>query len=174
MRRSRPRFPPSFREKLAANEAALKAMSPTGELPERMQAQFDAMRPKPRKPRLPRLNAPTEPLERDIQSAIMEALEIHPRVVKVIRCNSGGSMYRGKDGRDHLVLFTSEPVVDLHVMLRNPAGWGWLEIKRPSFKGPRDLREERQAAFLAAVREAGGIGAFVRSVDEALEAICAG
>lgn len=202
--RRRPRFPPSFREKLAANEAALKAMSPTGELPERMQAQFDALRPKPRKPRLPRLdvgekesavftdivenNAPPlediarkhmprvdsphkEPLERDILKAIVQALRYHPRVIKCVRANSGGAYFRNAQGKDALVTFTSEPVPDLHIMLRNPCGWGWLEIKRPSFKGPRDAREERQAAFLAAVREAGGVGCFVRSVTEALEAI---
>ena len=146
-------------------------MSPDGKLPERIQAGFDALRPKPPRKRLPRLDAPTEPLERDIQSAIIEALEIHPRVVKVIRTNSGAAAYEGRNGKKYLVHFNSEPVVDLHIMLRNPQGWGWLEVKRESFKAPRDERELKQAAFLAAVREAGGIGQFVRSVDEALEAI---
>ena len=167
----------TLREKIERNERALRFMSATGELAPSVQAGFDEFKerhpePKKRATRLPRLDAPTEPLERDIQSAIIEALELHPRVIKVVRCNSGGSMYRGKDGREHLVLFTSEPVVDLHIMLRNPGRLGWLEVKRPSFKGvPRDLREEKQARFLAAVREAGGIGCFVRSVEEAIAAI---
>ena len=141
-------------------------------LEHRAWAQTAAQAPRPRAPRLPRADAiHKEPLERDIQSAIMEALQLHPRVIKVVRTNSGGSMYRGKDGRDHLVLFTSEPVVDLHIMLRNPGRLGWLEVKRPSWKRPTDEREERQARFLACVREAGGIGCFVRSVEEAIAAI---
>ena len=142
-------------------------------LEHRAWAQAAAQAPRPTRPRLPRADAINkEPLERDIQKAIIDVLELHPRVIKVIRANSGGAMYRDKFGREHLVLFTSEPVVDLHILLRNPSRICWLEVKRPSFKGvPRDLREEKQAAFLAAVREAGGIGCFVRSVDEAIAAI---
>ena len=172
MRRRPLSFPLSHREKLRQNAKALEALAAaSGRAHPPHLAEQIAKAAAPPKRRLPRLDAPTEPLERDIQSAIMEALEIHPRCVKVIRCNSGGSMYRGKDGREHLVLFTSEPVVDLHVMLCNPAGWGWIEVKRPSWKHPTDARETRQAQFLDAVRRAGGIGAFVRSVEEALAAI---
>lgn len=169
--RRRLRFPITFRERIASNEAALKAMSSDGKLPEALQRGFDELRPPPPRKRLPRLDAPTEPLERDIQSAIMEALLLHPRVVKAVRTNSGAAMYKSPQGRDYMVHFTSEPVVDIHFMLRNPHGWGWFEVKRPSFRSPRDLREERQAAFLAAVREAGGIGEFVRSVTETIAAI---
>ena len=169
--RRRLRFPPTFREKLASNEAALKALSPDGKLTERMQASFDAVRPPPPRLRAPRLDAPHKPLERDVQRAVIEALRLHPRVLKVVRFNSGGSMHRGANGKDYLVMFSSEPVPDLHIMLRNPPQIGWLEVKRPGWSRPVDLREERQAAFLAAVREAGGIGQFVRSVDEAIAAI---
>ena len=181
--RRRIRFPPSFREKLAANEAAVKAMSPTGELPERMQAQFDALRPKPRRSRLPVMHSPDKPpLERDIQAAIIEALRLQPHVIKVIRFNAGGAYYRNAQGKDALVLFSSEPVVDLYVLMRGkreserfdlytPGRTAWLEVKRPDWSKPRDLREERQAAFLQCVREAGGIGAFVRSVEEAIAAM---
>ena len=170
--RRRLRFPPSFRAKMAANEAALRAMSPDGKLPEAMQARFDALRPKPRKPRVPRLptlDAPHKPLEREIQKAIIEALRLHPRVLKVVRFNSGGSMHRGANGKEYLVMFSSEPVPDLFVLLRG--GFAWLEVKRPGWRQPTDEREMRQSRFLATVREAGGIGCFVRSVDEALEAI---
>ena len=170
--RRRLNFPITFRQRIAANEAAARAMSPDGKLPPHMQRAFDAVRPAPVRKRLPRLDAPHKPLERDIQRAIIEALRLHPRVIKVTRFNSGGSMHRGSDGRDRLVLFSSEPVPDLFVLLRDSkAGFAWLEVKRPGWSRPTDLREERQAAFLAAVREAGGIGQFVRSVDEALAAI---
>jgi hypothetical protein len=172
--RRRLNFPITFRQRIAANEAAARAMSPDGKLPEAMQRAFDAVRPapaRPRKQRAERLDAPHKPLERDIQKAIIEALRLHPRVIKVTRFNSGGSMHRGADGRDRLVLFSSEPVPDLFVLLRG--GFAWLEVKRPGWSRPTDLREERQAAFLAAVREAGGIGQFVRSIDEAIAAIAA-
>jgi hypothetical protein len=167
--RRRLRFPPTFRQKIAANEAALRALSPDGTLPEPMQRALEAVKPPPPRKRLPKLDAPHKPLERDIQRAIIEALRLHPRVLKVVRFNSGGSMHRGANGKDYLVMFSSEPVPDLFVLLRG--GFAWLEVKRPGWSRPTDLREERQAAFLAAVREAGGIGQFVRSVDEAIAAI---
>lgn len=146
-------------------------MSPTADLPAPLQRAFDAVKPPPPRKRLPRLDAPHKPLERDIQRAIIEALRLHPRVLKVVRFNSGGSMHRGANGKDYLVMFSSEPVPDLFVLLRG--GFAWLEVKREGWQRPSDAREERQAAFLAAVREAGGIGCFVRSVDEALAAISA-
>ena len=164
----------TLREKIERNERALRFLSATGTLAPSVQAGFDEFRerhPEPKR-RVPRLDAPhKEPLERDIQKAIIQALRLHPRVIKVVRFNSGGSIHRGADGRDQLVLFSSEPVPDLFVLLKG--GFAWLEVKRPSFKSPRDEREERQARFLAAVREAGGIGCFVRSVDEAIDAIAA-
>ena len=180
----RARFRPTFRQQLAANEAALKAMSPDGTLGP-MQKAFDELRPAPPRKRMPRLDSPDKaPLERDIQAAIIEALHLQPHVIKVIRFNAGGAYYRNAQGKDALVLFSSEPVVDLYVLMRERVAplnsnrvalhaprTAWLEVKRPGWSKPRDLREERQAAFLAAVREAGGIGQFVRSVDEALEAI---
>jgi hypothetical protein len=163
------RFPITFRQQIANNEAALRALSPDGTLPEPLQKALDKVRPPPPRQRATRLDAPHKPLERDIQRAIIEALRLHQRVIKVTRFNSGGSMHRGANGKDYLVMFSSEPVPDLFVLLRG--GFAWLEVKRPGWSRPTDLREERQAAFLAAVRDAGGIGCFVRSVDEAIAAI---
>lgn len=161
----------TFREKIASNEAALRAMSPDGVLPEALQRALDKVKPPPPRPYQRRergeRSATEEPLERDIQQAIIQALELRPEVVKVVRFNAGAAYFYKPDGSKSLVNFSSEPVVDLYVMLRG-GRYAWLEVKRPSFKVPRNEREERQAAFLAAVREAGGIGAFVRGVDEAL------
>ena len=162
-------FPITFRQKIANNEAALRALSPDGTLPEPMQRALAAVKPPPLRKRAP--PQPTgEPLEADIQKAIMQALELRPEVVKVVRFNAGAAYFYKPDGSKSLVHFSSEPVVDLYVLMRG-GRYAWLEVKRPSFKAPRDLREERQAAFLVAVREAGGIGQFVRSVDEAIAAI---
>ena len=165
------KFPMTFRQQIAANEAALRALSPDGTLPGPLQKALEAVKPPPLRKRAPRLDAPHKPLERDVQRAIIEALRLHPRVIKVCRFNSGGSMHRGANGKDYLVMFSSEPVPDLFVLLKAPPRICWMEVKRPGWDRPRDLREERQAAFLAAVREAGGIGKFVRSVDEAIAAI---
>ncbi|MDZ4250400.1 MAG: hypothetical protein U0990_09955, partial [Candidatus Nanopelagicales bacterium] len=162
-------FPITFRQQIANNEAALRALSPDGTLPEPLQKALDKVKPPPLRKRAPRLDAPHKPFERDVQRAIIEALRLHPRVIKVTRFNSGGSMHRGANGKDYLVMFSSEPVPDLFVLLRG--GFAWLEVKRPGWQRPTDLREERQAAFLAAVREAGGIGCFVRSIDEAIAVI---
>ena len=161
----------TLREKIERNERALRFMSATGTLAPSVQAGFDefkARHPEPKK-RLPRIDAPHKPLEREIQKAIIQALRLHPRVLKVVRFNSGGSMHRDNQGRDHLVMFSSEPVPDLYVLLKG--GFAWLEVKRPPWSRPTDAREELQARFLAAVREAGGIGCFVRSVKEAIAAI---
>ena len=167
--RRRLRFPPTFRQKIANNEAALRALSSDGTLPEPLQNALDKVKPPPARKRAP--PKPTgEPLEADIQKAIIQALELHPEVVKVVRFNAGAAYFYKPDGSRSLIHFSSEPVVDLYVVMRG-GRYAWLEVKRPSFKAPRDLREERQAAFLAAVREAGGIGQFVRSIEEAIAAI---
>lgn len=183
-RRSRPRFPLPLREKIKRNIASLRAqgIEPTPS----MLAMAEELSPPERKPRparLPHLDSPhKEPLERDIQKAIIEALKLQPHVIKVVRFNSGGAYYRNAQGRDGLVLFSSEPVVDLYVLMYSEhetvdddvlvyRRTAWLEVKRPSWKSPTDARETRQAQFLDAVRQAGCIGAFVRSVDEALDAI---
>src|SRR3990167_6735032 len=163
------KFPMTHRQKIAANEAALRALSPDGTLPGPLKKALDKVKPPPLRKRAERLDAPHKPLERDVQRAVIEALRLHPRVLKVVRFNSGGSMHRGANGKDYLVMFSSEPVPDLFVLIRG--GFAWLEVKRPGWSRPTDLREERQAAFLSAVREAGGIGCFVRSIDEALAAI---
>lgn len=175
MRRRPLSFPVSHREKLRQNAKALEALAAASgrQHPPHLAEQIaKAAEPaKQRQRRLPTLDAQHKPLEREIQRAIIEALRLHPRVIKVTRFNSGGSLSRDANGREHLVLFSSEPVPDLFGLLRNPPGFFWYEVKRDGWSRPRDYREERQAAFLEAVRQAGGIGQFVRSVDEALEAI---
>jgi hypothetical protein len=162
--RRRLNFPLPIRERIRRNLLGIE------NAPASLLAMAEELRGPEPKRRAPRLDSPHKaPLERDIQKAIIEALRLHPRVLKVTRFNSGGSMHRGANGKQYLVMFSSEPVPDLFVLLKG--GFAWFEVKRPDFKAPRDAREERQAAFLAAVREAGGIGCFVRSVDEALAAI---
>ncbi len=41
-----------------------------------------------------------------------------------------------------------------------------IEAKAPGFREPRTEREFKQAAFLALVRNAGGIGIFATSADD--------
>src|SRR3990167_11271576 len=108
--RRRLRFPVSFRQRIAANEAAARAMSPDGKLPEAMQRAFDAVRPAPVRKRTPRDPArQIEPLEADIQKAIIEALELRPEVVKVVRFNAGAAYFYKPDGSRSVIHFSSEP-----------------------------------------------------------------
>jgi hypothetical protein len=144
-------------------------------------AQAEATLAKPIRTRKPSVRgASSEPLERDIQAEIKSALEAHPRVSMVVRFNSGGAYGADKSGREYLVKFASRRVVDLYVVLYE-GRYAWLEVKKPGWQlgpwppsNPKDRRaytEHEQDKFLKEVRNAGGIGAFVRSVGEAMEAL---
>ena len=106
------KFPMTHRQKITSNEAAMRALSPDGTLPEPLQRALDAVKPPPLRKRAP--PQPTgEPLEADIQKAIIQALELRPEVVKVVRFNAGAAYFYKLDGSRGLIHFRSEPVVDL-------------------------------------------------------------
>lgn len=118
-----------------------------------------------------RLSAPRA-LESDIQTQIVDYLraqQARGRIVWFARCNGGSvlSMHKGRRSFTRfyaLYLRGAEPahkgMADLHGML--PGGrYFALEVKRPGEKPTPE-----QLAFLAAVRENGGIAAVVHSFDE--------
>lgn len=117
------------------------------------------------------------PLENEVVHAISQLLAAHPDVLFAVRQNSGAASYEAKSGRYAPVhfyrLLTHNGAVTL------PDFWGFLksgryfalEAKREGWTNPRDDREYKQANFLMLVRNCGGIGAFVRSADEAKAAI---
>ena len=163
----------SLRDTLAANETALKAMSPTGELGP-MQEQFDRNRLPPKRAH----KRTGEPIEADVLRAVGELLAVHPQVLLAIRQNSGSLPYQDSTGR--LIPIWFFKIVKAPRKIRLSDYWGLLcgdraginrffaiECKRPKWKGPTDARELEQELFLQAVRECGGKAGFARSVDEA-------
>lgn len=111
-------------------------------------------------------------LEKDVLRAVGQLLAYHPRVAFALRMNSGMASYEAKTGKYQPVWF--------HEWVRG-AGYRMsdymgatldgrifaFECKRPGWTKPRDQREREQAAFLAAVRKAGGIGEFVTDAEAA-------
>ena len=118
-----------------------------------------------------RLAAPI-PRESALQAQIVDYLraqQARGRIVWFARCN-GGAVQSVRQGRKSFTRFYAlylrgaEPahkgMADLHGML--PGGrYFALEVKRPGGKPTPE-----QLAFLAAVRENGGIAAVVHSFDE--------
>ena len=115
----------------------------------------------------------TDPLESEVQAAIHGALMKHPAIAWVARINSGAmrTEYKGKRG---FYWFNRMPrglaMSDL-IGQKKTGQFFALEVKRLSWNRISDEREECQNAFLTLVRSTGGLGGFVRSVDEALYAL---
>ena len=154
----RPRFPPTFRQRMAANEAALKAMSPTGELPEQMQRGFDEIRPPPPR-KYERRRQPNEPSEAQTLKAGLEYLERHPRVAACWRQNAG-SLIVGVRGHEHMVRFGPKGIADVIGYLK---GGRFLAVE---FKAPHGKLMPHQREFLDAVNAAGGLAFMARSIDD--------
>ena len=118
-------------------------------------------------------------LEKHVLRAVGELLAAHPRVLLAVRQNSGGASYEHSSGAYKPIFFYQilRPRSDLTVT----DYWGIAEIgypvkraapfaiecKRPSWNGVRSEREIRQQAFIDLIKEAGGVGGFVRNADEA-------
>jgi len=124
-------------------------------------------------------------LEAPVVAAISELLAVHPRVIWAGRFNSGAA---GEHGHIWFHKFVRMPE-----KMRMPDFFGLIECKlpehdnftnlnleplpiaieakAPGWTKPRDDREREQAAFLAMIRNAGGIGIFATSVDDVVKAL---
>lgn len=160
---------PGFREPLSVRQhrtvARLEAQAGR-ELPQ-LREGLPAL-PKPRAPRV----ASGRPIEADVVKAVGDLLAAHPRVAYALRMNSGAASYEHSSGRYAPIWF--------HVWVRAPQPYRMsdfygatvegralaFECKRPGWKHPTDEREHQQAAFLAAVRAAGGIGEFITDAEQ--------
>ena len=160
----RTRFRKSLRDQLSENNAADRFYASMAGVAPRAQ---NVIAPK-------RERAASDPAntEAPVLAAVGELLAAHPKVLLAVRQNSGGAVYE-KDGRSipiwfyKLVRRPSEiTFTDYWGFLRDGRPWA-LECKRPSWKEPRTDREKRQQAFIHMIEAIGGIGGFVRSVDEA-------
>lgn len=164
MKRPIPRRP-SLRETLEANNkadaflAAMAGVQPRGQ----------AFVPEKRKYTKP---SPDDS-EAPVVAAVAEYLAVHPKVLFAVRQNSGALAY-DKGGRSVPIWFyravrvpESMTIVDFWGFLRTGRPFAF-EVKRPSWTGDvrREGREMKQRAFMNMIECIGGVGGFVRSVDD--------
>lgn len=105
-----------------------------------------------------------EPLEAQIQRAVLQYLAHHPQVAWAERMNSGIFRPVRKDGSTGFVRAGFKGLSDVIGQMKD-GRMLCVEVKRPSGRVT-----EAQDAFLALVRTYGGIAGVVRSVDD-LEAL---
>jgi len=160
---------PSKREVITANNAAQRFYAAASDKPE---AQEHLKRLlidlPPKRERVKRCDG--RPIEQDVIRAVSDLLAVHPKVLFAVRQNSGGASYQHSSGDYkpiffyHVLTRGNVTITDFWGLLKTGAPFGF-EAKKPHWKGASGFAErarvERQAAFIAIVKEAGGIGAFV-------------
>ena len=115
--------------------------------------------------------------ETKLSKAIRDALKLDPDV-ECIRVNSGtirkGSrfIHMAKSGTADLLLCVRVDVDDdgRWAQVKTEGRFAALEVKTPGGKTSK-AREAKQGEFLQRIRDLGGFGARVASVDEAREAV---
>lgn len=132
---------------------------------------------KPRRKRARTRPPRLDPLERDVQRAVLERLLLDPRVAWCCRLNTGAARYQDGKGRERFVRFGFPGMSDV-VGQMAPLSWSQeegrgspldclggaflaVEVKRCRTKLTDDQR-----AFLLRVREAGGVAGVARSADD--------
>lgn len=146
---------------VARSEAAMSPRSLPG-IPDAPAAEKAPPKRKPLKLAL------CEPSEAAVLDAIRRLLRVHPAVAWHTRINSGAMTVRTDDGRQRFVRFHDCPgMSDILGQLVSGKLLA-IEVKRPSWRGPSDEREQLQAEFIRRVCEAGGLAFTARSVEEAL------
>ena len=187
------RFKPRLRDTLLANQRALDHMA---DMAGKERMSFDDIMPpapKRRKPpvsqtaldmdavhvnRLPSATKKVERyLEKDVLRSIKQLLAAHPRVKFACRQNSGSASFEAASGKWQPVSFYE--IVRTPVNVTLPDLWGFLitgqaffiEVKRPGFVKPRDVREETQAAFLDMMRSLGAIALFATDAQQVADAL---
>ena len=117
-------------------------------------------------------------LEKHVIRAVGELLAVHPRCFLAVRQNSGGASYEQASGKYAPIFFykllrphDAMTITDFWGIVKTPRFDLYLpfaiECKRPSWNGISSDREMRQEKFIALICESGGVGGFVRNVEEA-------
>lgn len=101
-----------------------------------------------------------EPLEADIQSAILRALKVHPAVAWAGRFNSGAQVIGEGKARRFVRFSTVKGLSDIVGQLMDGRFLA-IEVKRPSGK----VTDEQQA-FLSMVQKSNGVAFVARSVQQ--------
>lgn len=161
------RFRPSLAKRRRQNQAALdyyRGLSPREDAP-----RIDVGA----RPKQTRSAPDPADSEAPVLSAVAQLLAAHPKVAIAIRTNSGMAWNAvGQPVRFHRLLRGDGVVVDTIGVLVDGRPLA-LECKRPSWvrgkaSGDDAEREDDQAAYIDRVIRCGGVGGFVRSVDEAV------
>lgn len=105
------------------------------------------------------------PLEKDIQAAILELLETHPRVAWAERMNTGGMERENADGTKRYIRFAFEGCSDIIGQLKDGRFLA-VEVKRPG-----RYPTHAQRAFLAMVNAHKGVGIIAFSVDDVVRSL---
>jgi hypothetical protein len=162
------RFRPSLRDQMRTSRAVMDFYCAAADKPNPLPP-LPPKRERVTKPAAARIDGD---LEGPVINAVGDLLALHPLVVLAIRQNSGGASYES-GGRLIPVWFYKKIKTPGELTITDY--WGFLadgrpyalECKRPSWKEPTTPREKRQKAFIDMVTGLGGVGGFVRSVDEA-------
>lgn len=121
---------------------------------------------KPARVRRPVDGKPAAPLEKEIQTAILEAIALRRDVVFVGRFNRGQAVATNGDGSVRYTPFNTVPgFPDIHGLLLGGRAF-YLEVKRPppNYEPP----SKAQQSFLDEARNAGACAGVACSVEEAL------
>jgi hypothetical protein len=116
--------------------------------------------------RRPSDDQPVAPLEKDIQKAIIEAIELRRDVVFVGRFNRGQAVATDTHGETRYTPFNSVPgFPDIHGLLVGGRAF-YIEVKRPPphYRKPDDAQQR----FLDEARVGGACAGVACSVDEAM------
>jgi len=160
---------PTKRERISANNAANSFYAGASE---RLDAKENLdkilIELPPKRERVKRCDG--RPIEQDVIRAVSDLLAAHPKCLFSVRQNTGGASYEHSTGKHkpiffyHILTRGEVTITDFWGLLKTGAPYAF-EAKRPGWRGPSGYEErqrvERQAAFIAIVKEAGGIGAFV-------------
>lgn len=151
----------SFRDTLRENNAADRFYAALAGKEPMFQSEI-----KESKPRAALLTPkPDAPLEKDIQKAIIQALNLHPMVAFVGRFNSGVAVNSDGNVARYTRFNTVKGFPDIHEMLQGGCAF-YIEVKRKGGKV-----SDEQSEFLTMVKRNGGRAGVAYSVDDALSII---
>lgn len=157
------------RELIQKNNAAhtfYASMSERPDAQENLQKVLIPVTPKRERIRRPVDGKPTAPIEKEIQTAILDAIALRRDVVFVGRFNRGQAVATNGDGSVRYTPFnTVSGFPDIHGLLVGGRAF-YIEVKRPppNYKKPDD----DQQRFLDEARVGGACAGVACSVEEAL------
>lgn len=170
----------TLRQTLEENQMQSDFLSDLMGNPRRENKMLQELGPKkertPKKEKEFKLVSPPQPLESDIQKAIITYLLKHPKIGLVERINSGAASGEDAQGnktfvRFHKIYAHNLRKVDLECTLKGPHIGGKrlvIEVKRPPWTKPRDQREREQENYINHVYSLGGYGLFACSLEQVI------